>query len=237
LLCQNKTVDETHGEEMHRNTIRSLIYVFVSLLSITLAAQPARSQSVPSKNELGLVIGAAETPGIGLQRGGNINLNSSLTLGAEYDRHLLGSRTTVSAGVDFFASPFDVKASLPPSDVSPQYAYLFLTPHVRVKFKATGILQPWLLFGGGYADFAPASPRSGNVDVSGTGNSGTLEFGGGVDTKPFTQLKGLPLIGRLPIGARAEVRDFSSGQPDYGLPTTSSRQNNVLFTGGLVLHF
>jgi hypothetical protein len=222
--------------KMNKNAACSLIYVLVSLLPTALLGQSAPPQTTP-RNELGLVIGAAETPSIGLERGGNINLNSSLTLGAEYDRHLLGRRTTLTAGIDFFASPLDVKASQPPSDVSPEYAYLFLTPHVRIKFNAEGALQPWLLFGGGYADFAPAQPRSGNVDVSGTGNSGTLEFGGGLDTKPFIELKGLPLIGKLPIGARAEVRDFYSGQPDYGLPTTGSRQNNVLFTGGLVLHF
>jgi hypothetical protein len=222
---------------MHRNTTSSLICIILSLLSVASRAQSAPSQTAPSKNELGLVIGAAVTPGIALERGGNIDLNSSLTLGAEYDRHLFGRRTTLTAGIDFFASPLDVKVSQPPSDVSPQYAYLFLTPHVRVKFNADRTLQPWVLFGGGYADFAPTEPRDGNVDVRGNGNTGTLEFGGGVDTKPFIQLKGLPLVGRLPIGARVEVRDFYSGQPNYGLPTISSRQNNILFTGGLVLHF
>lgn len=222
---------------MNRRIARPVICGFISLLCATAQAQSAPAASIPSKNELGLVIGAAETPAIGLERGGNINLNSSLALGAEYDRRLVGRRTTLSAGIDFFASPFDVKVSLPAADLSPQYAYLFLTPHVRVKFNADRTLQPWLLFGGGYADFAPAEPRVGNVNVSGSGHTGTLEFGGGVDTRPFLRLKGLPLVGQLPIGARAEVRDFFSGQPNYGLPTTSSQQNNVLFTGGLVLHF
>ena len=223
---------------MKKPAVRSSLLCMLLLLAASAShAQSQSSATTPSNNELGLVIGAAETPSVGLQRGGNINLNSSLTLGAEYDRRLFGHHTAVYAGLDFFASPNDVHASQPASDVSPEYAYLFLTPHVRVKFNAGGAFQPWLLFGGGYADFAPAQPRSGNVNVSGTGNSGTFEFGGGVDTKPLIHLKGLPLIGSLPIGARAEVRDFYSGQPDYGLPTTSSRQNNVLITGGLVLHF
>jgi hypothetical protein len=210
------------------------------LLSFAVLASHAQSPSsatTPSKNEIGLVIGATLTPSVGLASGGAIDLNSSLALGAEYDRRLLGHRTAVYAGLDFLASPNDVHASQPPSNVSPQYAYLFLTPHVRVKFNASGTFQPWLLFGGGYADFAPGQPRSGSVNVAGHGNSSTFEFGGGVDTKPLIQLKGIPLVGRLPIGARAEVRDFYSGQPDYGVATTSSRQNNVVFTGGLVLHF
>jgi hypothetical protein len=93
------------------------------------------------------------------------------------------------------------------------------------------------LFGGGYADFSPAQPQAGNVKVSGAGSSGTLEFGGGIDTKPLVQLKGVPVIGKLPIGARFEVRDFYSGQPNYGVPSDSSFQNNVAFTGGLLLRF
>jgi len=210
--------------------------MFVSVLAFALHAQAPLS-SASLKNEVGLVIGATETPSVDLQRGGAVNLNSSLALGAEYDRHLIGRHTAVYAGVDFLASPFDVKTSFAAEDVSPQYAYLFLSPHVRVKFNADGTLQPWLLFGGGYADFSPAQPRSGSAVVSGSGSSGTLEFGGGVDTKPLVRLKGIPVVGQLPIGARFEVRDFYSGQPNYGVRTNSTLQNNIVFTGGLVLHF
>jgi hypothetical protein len=210
--------------------------MFVSALAFALHAQVSLS-GAPLKNEVGLVIGATETPSVGLQRGGAINLNSSLALGAEYDRHFIGHRTAVYAGIDFLASPFDVKTSFAAADVSPQYAYLFLSPHVRVKLNADGRLQPWLLFGGGYADFSPAQPRSSGVVVSGSGSTGTLEFGGGVDTKPLVRLKGVPVVGQVPIGARFEVRDFYSGQPNYGVRTNSTLQNNIVFTGGLVLHF
>src|SRR5258708_29147177 len=211
-------------------------WMFVSVLASALHAQvPLTSAS--SKNEVGLVIGATETPSVGLQRGGAINLNSSLALGAEYDRRIIGRHTAVYAGVDFLASPFDVKTSFAAADVSPQYAYLFLSPHVRVKLNADGTLQPWLLFGGGYGDFSPAQPRSRSVVVSGAGSSGTLEFGGGIDTKPLVPLKGVPLVGQLPIGARFGGRDFYSAQPNYGVPTNSTLQNNIVLTAPLVLHF
>jgi hypothetical protein len=177
------------------------------------------------------------TPSVELKRGGNVNLNSSLAIAAEYDRRLIGRHTALYAGIDFLASPFDVKASYPPADVSPQYAYLFLTPHVRIKLNADGALQPWLLFGGGYADFSPKQPRSGSANVTGAGNSGTLEFGGGVDTKSLIRLSRIPIVEKFPIGARFEVRDFYSGQPNYGVPTRSSRQNNIAVTGGLLLRF
>ena len=221
---------------MKKSAAVSFICTVVSLIAPTLHAQSVASDPV-AKNEVGLVIGATETPNVGLQRGGSVNLNSSLALGAEYDRRLIGHHTALYAGVDFLASPFDVKASFPPADVSPQYAYLFLTPHVRVKWNADGALQPWLLFGGGYADFAPKQPPAGNVNVTGAGSTGTLEFGGGLDTKPLLHLKGIPIVKNLPIGARFEVRDFYSGQPNYGVPSSSSLQNNIAFTGGLLLRF
>jgi hypothetical protein len=204
-----------------------------SLMASALYAQSVASDPI-AKNEIGLVIGATETPSVELQSGDSVHLNSSLALGAEYDRRLMGHRTALYAGVDFLASPFDVKVSYPPADVSPQYAYLFLTPHVRVKWNADGAWQPWLLFGGGYANFAPKQPRVSNVIVTGAGSTGTLEFGGGLDTKPLLHLK---VLKDLPIGARLEVRDFYSGQPNYGVSTGSSMQNNVVFTGGLLLRF
>jgi hypothetical protein len=164
-------------------------------------------------------------------------LNSSLTLGAEYDRQLFGLRTALYCGMDFVASPFDVKVSSPAPNVSPQYAYLFLSPNIRLKFNQGGGLQPWLLFGGGYADFSPAQPQTPVVNVAGAGSTGTLEFGGGLDTKPLFGLRGIPLIGTLPVGARLEARDFYSGQPHYGVSTHGDLQNTVVLTGGLLLRF
>ena len=68
-------------------------------------------QESPPDYEIGLVIGATETPSIGKTAGGAIDLNSSLALGAEYDRRLLGEPTTLYVALDFLASPADVKVS------------------------------------------------------------------------------------------------------------------------------
>jgi len=87
---------------------------------------------------------------------------------------------------------------------------------------------------GGYADFSPAAPRAGNVNMKWRGDSGTLEFGGGVDTRPLIQFKGVPMLKNLPIGGRFELRDFYSGQPHYGVATQGDFQNNLAFTGGIV---
>jgi hypothetical protein len=221
---------------MKRN-IAGLTACVLIVMCIARVNAQANDSSPTTKNEIGLVIGATEVPSIGLADGGTIHLNSSLVFGADYDRQVLGRRTTLNVGIDFVASPFDVKASFPAPNASPEYAYLFLSPHISLKFNQGGALQPWLLFGGGYGDFAPAQPRAGGVNVAGVGNTGTLEFGGGLDTKPLVRLRGLPLIGKLPIGARLGVRDFYSGQPNYGVRTDGNRQNSLVFTGGLLLRF
>jgi hypothetical protein len=215
--------------------IRTMIYAVILFAAAgTLLPAVAGEET---RNEIALVAGATETPAIGLAQGSSIHLNSSIALGAEYDRRIAGRGTALYVGADFLASPADVKVSFPPSQVSPSYASLFLAPHARLEFQTQGGIRPWLLFGGGYADFAPSQPRDGLVHVAGQGHSGTLEFGGGVDTQPLLHLKGLPLIGELPIGTRLEVRDFYSGQPNYGVPTKGGRQNNISFAGGLLLRF
>ena len=73
--------------------------------------------------------------------------------------------------------------------------------------------------------------------MKGQGNSGTLEFGGRVDTRPLIQFKGVFLLRNLPIGGRFEVRDFYSGQPHYCVETSGNLQNNlpVTFKGHLLL--
>jgi hypothetical protein len=120
------------------------------------ASKPTR------KNEVGLVIGAAELQSIGLADGGEIRLDSSLALGAEYDRHLFGQGSGIDVGIDFVASPFDVKASYPASNVSPEYAYLFLSPHIKLKFDQVAPSGRGFCLAEG-RDFSPAQPRTGGV--------------------------------------------------------------------------
>jgi hypothetical protein len=205
-----------------------VVITLAACLTITVVS--ARGQQ---KNELGLVIGSTITPDRTLSSGPSrtVSFNPSLALGAEYDRRVLaGERATVYAGIDFLASPLDVKVSNPATDVIGQYAYVFLTPHVRVKFHPGGALSPWLLFGGGYARFLEKRPALASSFVPGS-NTGTFVFGGGVDTRTIVQ------VFRIPIGLRADVRDFYSGSPNYGQPTPGSLQHNVVFTGGLLIKF
>ena len=215
--------------------IASIAFAFCSL--------PALAQETPVKNEVGLVIGGIVTPSQTAFRGTSltgssgtalpnrdITFDSSLTLGAEYDRRLgLTRRIAVYGGVDFLASPNDVKFSQPIQKVPSQYAFIFLTPHVRLKFHPSGAFSPWLSFGGGYARFRETAPLATPSFRPGT-NTGTFVFGGGLDTRTVLHVL------KIPIGFRVEVRDFYSGAPNYSV-RVDGLQNNLAFTGGLLIKF
>jgi hypothetical protein len=213
-------------------------------LAISFCSLSALAQERQQRNEVGLQIGGIVTPRQTLSPGASligpggavlpnrdITFDSSLTLGAEYDRTLvLKQKFAIDGGVDFLASPLDVKLSQKSQNVIGQYAFIFLTPHVRLKFRPSGAFSPWLSFGGGYARFLEKAPAATPSFKPGT-NTGTFVFGGGVDTRPVVRVL------KIPIGFRVEVRDFYSGLPNYNQKVTSSLQNNLAFTGGLLIRF
>jgi len=99
---------------------------------------------------------------------------------------------------------------------------VFITPGLRLKILPIAPISPWVSVGGGWAHY---SLKDANV----TQNKAALQFGGGLDFKT-----GLPLL-----GFRAEVRDFVTGDPDFGLFSTNSglHHHNILAGGGIVLRF
>lgn len=219
--------------------MRSMIVAATAALVAVLAGSASAQvhpDDVQAHNEIGLQIGATLTPSVDLKSGQSVEYGRSLALGADYDYRITRGRAAVYAGVDFLASPLDVKASTPPPNLSEEYAYLFLTPHVRVKWNPSGTLQPWGEVGGGYANFAPAQPRVPLTKVGGDGSTGAFVFGGGLDTKPLVHLP-LPGLGKIGLGTRTEVRDFVSGQPNYGVPVSTDRLHTVALTTGLLLRF
>jgi len=56
-------------------------------------------------------------------------------------------------------------------------------------------------------------------------------FGAGIDTRTVVHVL------RIPIGFWIEVRDFYSGLPNYNQKITANLQNNLAFTGGLLIRF
>lgn len=103
------------------------------------------------------------------------------------------------------------------------FSTLFITPALRLKLLPVAPISPWVSFGGGWARYS----------LSGTTSSkGAVQYGGGIDFKLA------PVI-----GLRAEVRDFVTGEPNFGLVSVLNgtdsglHHHNILAGGGIVLRF
>ncbi|HET9838080.1 MAG TPA: hypothetical protein VFR84_07585 [Candidatus Angelobacter sp.] len=103
---------------------------------------------------------------------------------------------------------------------------LFITPSLRLKLLPVAPISPWVSFGGGWARYG--------LDSGTRTNKGAVQYGGGLDFKT-----GFPVL-----GFRAEVRDFVTGDPNFGLGSVLAgntkgglHHHNVLAGGGIVLRF
>ena len=113
------------------------------------------------------------------------------------------------------------------STVVDHLSTVFVTPALRLKFVPAAPIAPWVSVGGGWARFS--------TDSGVTNNKGALEYGGGLDFKT-----GLPVL-----GFRAEVRDFVTGNPNFGsinlvngaIGQGGFHRHNLMVGGGIVLRF
>jgi hypothetical protein len=214
--------------EAWRQTLLRRIALALALLVPTIAySQDER------KNELGLLLGATVTPAIqtGGPASGNLAIGTGITFQVTYARQLSRSRTSsLYFEVPALAVPLqNITASV--GAVPRNYDSFFVTPALRLKIFPRRRLSPWFSAGGGYALFDESAQRIDGVHNSTRGTSGgAAEFGGGVDLR--TPIKFL-----VPLGLRLEVRDLYTSKPTYNIPTGDAFQNNVVFSGGLVLHF
>jgi hypothetical protein len=113
-----------------------------------------------------------------------------------------------------------------PGSVADNLSTLFITPGFRLKLLPISPISPWVSVGGGWARYSLKT-------VGTTQNKGAIDYGGGLDFKT-----GLPLL-----GFRAEVRDFVTGDPNFGISSVIAGNNsglhhhNILAGGGIVLRF
>jgi hypothetical protein len=138
-----------HGQ-FRKNSRRAAVVFLLTAFSTLSSAE--------ERNEVGFAIGAALTPSRSLDVAATVatGANSAFSFKpgfafvADYYRGLFVSRkAALSGGVSIAVSPFDVITKAGPADGIKQYAYLFMTSEVRLKFAAAHKVQPWLSFGGG----------------------------------------------------------------------------------------
>ena len=187
----------------------------------------AAAQDVGSRHEVGLTLGGLLGSG---RTGGatHLDLISGIAFQANYGYRLLGGRKAALYGeVHLLANPLrDVNSSA--QTLTANVATLFVTPGLRVKFFPSSGMAPYVVAGGGLADYAQSTTTlDGRPNPAPrTLNHGVFDYGGGVDFK-FWRF----------VGLRAEVRDFYAGGPAYNTSAVRGGQHNVAAGGGLVLKF
>jgi hypothetical protein len=200
--------------------------------SLTAAAQT---------NDVGFSIGAILPPDPGATAtlapplSTNISFGAGLTFEANYARTILERKSfALEAEFPLLAVPSEDVGSKFARNVPGNFASLFITPSLRVRFRPQHRLSPWASIGGGYARYAESSSRqdgTANPYPRGT-NTGALQYGVGADYR----IGNIPRPISLPISLRAEARNLYSGDPSLNIQDGVGR-NHPFVTGGFVVHF
>ena len=173
------------------------------------------------KHDIGLLLGrevVVNRPGI--------DAASGTAFYANYGHRLINARVAaLYVEVPFVATPqHAVKSAnvLVPKD----FASLFVTPGVKVKFGSFLPVVPFVAAGAGYGQFEQSVSRQDDKPNAGPRRTHTAAFdiGGGVEIKlPFPWIR-----------LRGEIRDFISGNPSLNAPL-AGKQHNVFAGVGISL--
>ena len=194
------------------------------LLFAAFAAVCFAQEDSGHKNELALGLGGI--PGLSRSDTPSLDAGTGVAFQVNYGRRFLNRHKVALYGeINALANPLrDVSSSIPTA--THDFASLYITPGIRIKFLPTSRISPYALVGGGYADYEQSTTR-----IDGQPNSvsrelarGVFDFGAGVDVHVWRFL-----------ALRGEARDFYSGLPAYNIATISGGQHNVVATGALAL--
>jgi len=209
---------------------KQILWLGVLFLAGAAVTVPARAQSQePGQNqELTFSLGGIPGQTRSLQgSAGAAQISADRSFGINYGHRFLDAKIAALYGeLEFVAIPN--RALTAASATVPQnYASLYLTPGVRLKFLPGSRLSPWASIGGGYGLYQQSAQLSNGQNTTNKFlNRGVFEFGGGLDYRLFRF-----------IGLRGEVRDFFSGNPNLNAALNSTTQHNVVASGGIILRF
>ena len=190
------------------------------------AALCVAQENTAHKNELAFGLGGI--PALSRSDSPSLDAGSGVAFQVNYGRRFLGGDKWALYGeINFLASPLrEVSSSV--TTATHDFASLYLTPGIRVKFRPASRISPYAVVGGGYADYEQSFTR-----IDGRPNQasrqlarGVFDFGAGVDVR----------VWRF-VALRGEARDFYTGAPGYNIASISGGQHNVVATGGFVLRW
>lgn len=179
------------------------------------------------RNELAFQLGGFAPLSRGVAQE-HVDLGSGIALQVDYG-HLVagGARAALSYEIHFLANPLRTVTSAP-QFATRDVATLFITPGLRLKFRATAHVSPYISLGGGLGWFEQSTK-----ELDGSPNPasrelfrGAFDFGGGVDVP----------VWRF-VALRGEARDFFTGSPNYNIASIRGSQNNVVVGAGFVIRW
>ena len=197
---------------------------FALLLLFTAAC--AAQESEDHKNELAFGLGGI--PALSQSDAPSLGAGSGIAYQVNYGRRLLkGHLVALFGEINFVASPLrDVSGAV--GAATHDFASLYVTPGIRLKFRPSSRISPYTAVGGGYADYEQSVKQ-----IDGQPNQaprelarGVFDFGAGVDVQ----------VWRF-VALRGEARDFFTGAPNYNVASISGGQHNIVATGALVLRW
>jgi len=159
------------------------------------------------------------------------SVGGSVAFSFDYARRLKGERTALFVEIPFAAAPSHRGGSSQPGTAT-SLATLYVVPSLRLQAFANRRLSPWLSGGFGYGWLeTSALLNNGAPNPAINRNTGTAQFGGGVDIRT-------PLHLLFPISLRAELRDYYAvDAPNYGTSLRQQGQHDIVPAGGFVIHF
>jgi opacity protein-like surface antigen len=195
------------------------------LLSVTPVLALAQEDTA-HMNELAFGLGGI--PALSRSDVPSLDTGSGVALQVNYGRRFINGRKAALYGeINFLASPTrEVSSSV--TTATHDFASLYVTPGVRLKFVPESRISPYAVVGGGYADYEQSATRIGGQPNTASRQlaRGAFDFGAGVDAR----------VWRF-VALRGEARDFLTGTPNYSIPSLSGGQHNVVATGGFVLRW
>jgi hypothetical protein len=201
-----------------------MVFFAVLFLAAATIALPARAQNQELTFSLGGIPGQTRS----FQgSAGTAQISADRSFGINYGHRFVGAKIAALYGEIEFAAIPNRPVTAANATVPQNYASLYLTPGVRLKFFPGSRLSPWAAIGGGYALYQESAQLSnGQSTTNKFLNRGVFDYGGGLDYRLFRF-----------IGLRGEVRDFVSGNPNLNNSLSSSTQHNVIASGGIILRF
>ena len=200
--------------------------IYVVLL-LPMAIGLCNGQEQAPKNELGFTLGGIPSLSRSTSQE-SLDPGAGTAFGVNYGRRFVsGTKVALYGEVNLLASPLrDVSSNI--GSATKNFASLYITPGVRLKFFPKSAISPYAVVGGGYADYEQSTTR-----LDGQPNSasrelarGVFDFGAGVDVHVWRW-----------IAPRGDARDFYTGAPAYNLASISGGQHNVAVSGGFVVRW